>query len=61
VERARILLLAAAGQQNKDIAAMLSMTPKKVARWRQRFLALGVAGLQKDAPGPDASPASVRA
>jgi transposase len=41
---------AAAGQQNKDIAAMLSMTPKKVARWRLRFLALGVAGLQKDLP-----------
>jgi transposase len=49
-------LLAAAGQQNKDIAAMLSMTPKKVARWRERFLALGVAGLQKDAPRPGRTP-----
>src|SRR5882762_5296824 len=56
VERARILLLAAAGQQNKDIAAILSMTPKKVARWRERFLALGVAGLQKDAPRPGRKP-----
>src|SRR5260370_14680780 len=52
VERARILLMAAAGQQNKDIAAMLSVTPKKVARWRERFLALGVAGMQKNAPPP---------
>jgi len=56
VERARILLLAAAGQQNKDIAAMLSMTPKKVARWRERFLALGVVGLQKDAARPGRKP-----
>jgi hypothetical protein len=35
---------------------MLSMTPKKVARWRERFLALGVAGLQKDAPRPGPTP-----
>jgi anti-sigma-K factor RskA len=32
------------------------MTPKKVARWRERFLALGVAGLQKDAPRPGRKP-----
>ena len=36
VERARILLLAAARRQNKNIAAMLSMTPKKVARALKR-------------------------
>ena len=35
---------------------MLSMMPKKVARWRERFLALGVAGLQKDAPWPGRTP-----
>jgi len=50
VERARIVLLAAAGQQDKEIAATLSMTPKKVSRWRKRFLALGIAGWLKDAP-----------
>jgi transposase len=50
VERAGIVLLAAAGQQDKEIAATLSMTPKKVSRWRKRFLALGIAGLRKDAP-----------
>ena len=49
VERARIVLWAAAGRQDKDIAAALSMTPKKVSRWRKRFLALGVAGLLQDA------------
>jgi transposase len=56
VERARIVLLAAAGRQDKDIAALLSMTPKKVSRWRKRFLALGVAGLLKDAPRPGRKP-----
>ena len=56
VERARIVLLAAAGRQDKDIAVLLFMTPKKVSRWRKRFLALGVAGLEKDAPRPGRKP-----
>jgi transposase len=56
VERARIVLLAAGGQQDKEIAALLSMTPKKVSRWRKRFLALGVTGLEKDAPRPGRKP-----
>ena len=56
VERARILLLAAAGRQDKDIAVLLSMTPKKVSRCRKRFLALGVAGLLQDAPRPGRKP-----
>jgi len=49
-ERARIVLLAASGQQDQEIAAVMAITPKKVSRWRKRFLALGVAGLEKDAP-----------
>ena len=56
VERARIVLFAASGQQDKEIAARMSMTAKKVSRWRRRFLALGVAGLQKDAPRPGRKP-----
>src|SRR5579872_4732485 len=55
-ERARIVLLAASGQQDKEIAARMAMTPKKVSRWRKRFLALGVAGLEKDAPRPGRKP-----
>ena len=51
-ERARIVLFAASGQQDKEIAARMAITPKKVSRWRKRFLALGVAGLEKDAPRP---------
>src|SRR5580692_9668413 len=56
VERARIVLLAAAGKQDKDIAAELGITAQKVARWRKRFLALGMVGLEKDAPRPGRTP-----
>ncbi len=44
VERARIVLLAAAGEQDKEIAQQLGMTAKKVSRWRKRFLAMGLPG-----------------
>jgi transposase len=50
VDRARIVLLAAEGQQDKEIALALGTTPKKVSRWRKRFLTLGIVGLEKDAP-----------
>jgi transposase len=56
-ERARILLLAAEGNQDLDIAATLNITPKKVSRWRKRFLAKGLVGLEKDAPRPGRTPA----
>src|SRR5881409_130687 len=55
-ERARIVLFAAFGQQDLEIAARMGITPKKVSRWRKRFLALGVVGLQKDAPRPGRKP-----
>src|SRR5436309_8490904 len=55
-ERARIVLFAASGQQDKEIAAGMAITPKKVSRWRKRFLTLGVAGLEKDAPRPGRKP-----
>ena len=55
-ERARIVLFAACGQQDMEIAARMAITPKKVSRWRKRFLALGVAGLQKDAHRPGRKP-----
>jgi DNA-binding NarL/FixJ family response regulator len=42
VGRARIVLLAAAGQQDKQIATAMQITPKKVSRWRSRFLTLGM-------------------
>lgn len=56
VERARIVLLAAAGKQDREIAAALSITAHKAARWRNRFLDLGIAGLEKDAPRAGRTP-----
>ena len=56
VERARIVLLAAEGRQDKQIAAAMKITPKKVSRWRSRFLTLGMAGLERDASRPGRAP-----
>lgn len=56
VERARIVLLAASGMQNKQIATELRIMPEKAARWRNRFLDFGVAGLDRDAPRPGRTP-----
>jgi transposase len=56
VERARIVLLAAAGKQDKEIAAELNITAHKAARWRNRYLDSGMEGLEKDAPRPGRTP-----
>ena len=56
VERARIVLFAASGLQDKQIAAELRIMPEKAARWRNRFLAGGLAALEKDAPRPGRTP-----
>lgn len=52
VLRARIVLLASEGKQDLEIVALLGVVPRTAARWRTRFLKLGVAGLEKDAPRP---------
>jgi transposase len=52
VERARIVLQAADGLQNQEIARRMDITPEKSARWRNRFIAGGMAALEKDAPRP---------
>ena len=56
VLRSRIVLLAADGLQNKQIAAALNVAPRMVTLWRGRFLKQGVAGLLKDAPRPGRTP-----
>ena len=56
VERSRIILLTAEGQQDSQIGELLSIPRQKAARWRKRFLALGIAGLEKDAPRPGRPP-----
>ena len=50
VLRAKIVLLAAAGRLNKEIAAELNTGMKTVCPWRKRYIELGPAGLEKDAP-----------
>ena len=50
VERAKIVLAAAAGQRNEDIAIDLGIPRKRVGRWRSRFGAEGLEGIEKDRP-----------
>jgi transposase len=54
--RSRIVLLAADGLQNLQIAAELNISVRMAALWRKRFLARGVKGLLKDAPRPGRTP-----
>jgi len=56
VERCCIVLLAADGLQDKQIAERMSVTPRMAWRWRSRFLAQGMTGLVKDAPRPGRTP-----
>jgi transposase len=56
VERARVILLAAAGKQDLEIAAEIGISNQKAARWRKRFLEMGLPGLEKDAPRPGRTP-----
>src|SRR5512136_1920807 len=56
MQRAQIILMAADGGLNKDIAQQLGTTRPTVQLWRQRFLALRLPGLQKDAPRPGRLP-----
>ena len=51
VERSRVVLLAAAGRTNEQIGAALDITRQKAARWRDRFAALRMAGINADRPG----------
>lgn len=57
-QRARIVMLAAKGMQNKDIALEVGLDRRQVALWRERFLQGGIEALRKDAPRPG-RPASV--
>ena len=58
-QRAQIVLLAAQGLQNKDIAQQLGIGRVQVARWRERYLEAGVQGIERDLPR-GAPPASRR-
>jgi transposase len=51
VLRSKIVLRAANGEQNRDIATALRTTPRSVGLWRKRFVEKRLAGILKDAPG----------
>lgn len=56
VMRARIVLLAAQGCSNHEIARRLRTNPITVARWRSRFALLGVEGIRREAPRTGSPP-----
>ena len=66
VERGRIILGAAAGRADKDLAAELGCSRQRCARTRRRFQSGGLKALSRDAPRPgrprrhDPSPNAVR-
>ncbi len=63
-QRSSIVLAAATGKQNKEIAEQLGVTRETVGRWRRRYAEAGMAGIERDAPrpgrNPSISPAKVR-
>ena len=46
--RAKMILMADAGKQDQQIADELAIARQTVARWRGRFIASGIAGIEKD-------------
>ena len=56
VQRAQIIRMAADGVLSQDIARNLGVSRPTVQLWRQRFLALRLPGLEKDAPRPGRIP-----
>lgn len=56
VLRAKIVLLAATGAMNKEIACQLQTSRKTVSLWRVRFARQGLSGIERDAPRPGRKP-----
>ena len=57
VLRAKIVLAAAEGAENKDIAVELGCTRRTVGTWRTRFAESRLAGIKQDAPRGGRTPA----
>ncbi len=57
VQRARIILAASDGRENKDIAAQLGCTRRTAGTWRNRFATDRLAGIEHDAPRGGRRPA----
>lgn len=56
IQRAQIVVMAAEGVPSQNIAQTLKVSRPTVQLWRERFLALRLAGLKKDAPRPGRIP-----
>lgn len=50
IERSKIILSAADGMNNIEIAEQLQMSAHKVGRWRKRYAEKGYAGIEKELP-----------
>src|SRR5471030_1721801 len=61
VRRAQIVLLAADGMGNREIAAALGVGRVQVGRWRERFVQGGVAAIEDDLPRSGRKPRVDRA
>src|ERR1051325_7812744 len=55
-QRSKMILLAAAGLSDLKIGAELGVKRQTVARGRSRFMQMGIAGIEKDAPRPGRKP-----
>ena len=60
MQRAKMILLAATGKQNDEIARTLGVQASTVGRWRRRFAERGLAGIEKDAPRGGRKPTQQR-
>src|SRR6266542_3265952 len=56
IQRAQMIVMAAQGIPSQDIAQALGVSRPTVQLWRERFLALRLEGLKKDAPRPGRIP-----
>src|SRR6266496_195184 len=56
IQRAQMIVMAAQGIPSQDIAQALGVSRPTVQLWRERFLALRLEGLEKDAPRPGRIP-----
>jgi hypothetical protein len=50
MKRAKIVLMAAEGEQNQTIGELLGIDRRQVSRWRRRFIEKRLAGIEKDLP-----------
>src|SRR5436853_7711126 len=60
VLRAKIVLRAAEGLENREIALKLGTDRESVGRWRSRFAKFGLTGIEKDAPRSGRKPSIPR-